>query len=1033
MDKLALVENGLEIVEFIQKNKEQIQKTYGRSTIQEPSIRDRTKAWENFIHDNSHRSNRSERGMGTSARDDERGIGDYDPHPYERDTDLRLRVHEIKTDHESADDLQLDTVANDINQHDERGQDSNKKILNRTTRVRSDNGSGDENWTRCSEDDQEIFTYSKLDHQISSKNKKKRKMRRNLSGIVLVKDYNDEERVYHIPEPTATVIPWETDPRESEEVYKEISQNGLIVENGDIRGIYTVHSQINNVGCITENIDDSQETSADAFFCEESNSDKRGDTEDRKAGLTPDVTKNPLSNKDPTADILQCTEKILEAEEDTARSVYTDDEEWVTEDEEEITTTVTTAIETPSSNGKSSSTQTPDNTLNTDATKEEDTDKKEKHDTTKKETNEATQKNRETSVGKNGISDNPPDTPADKTTHPEPTKIRPRAEPTLNPEEETLTHVKTREMVKAETREDKKHNGDQQTDEHTRQDISKEPKKIDNKLEICSTNKPTTNQKKIACSFGPTTTDKINIDTINRPTAAPRNKNTGQNNLNIKEIGKEEKTKSTPSSTGKKSSIIEGNDGSTQETKILLSGARPKEAKWTTSDKNQKKGGKESYNWSDQKTHPPKNPTKPDDGKPKPPFDGNSENSRNKTPAAKDQSGALSEKGRNLPQEKNDLVILPQLPPKRTYSYDGDSEGSSTILGTVSNNGGQPEFGTKLGRDTKGGTEGKLPSCGTDTGLSSRNSAILDAHESGWKPSKKNAHVEIAQSSAQNASTIECDKNQKSDESTEEKPRVVQRLTDYLLRNLPSTILEPIYNDISLVSTVDDEDFDNELMKIGLINHHLLEIILNQQKIITTIAERQNKMVSKIENLERILAKTNLSLSTVEGHISSMMIMIPGKAKPDRQVPKNPELRPMLGRKCEEQYELLSFESMKAQGKAHGKDDASTTSHNTSEEQQDMPNRISEDLTINTDIAPVKVHAREDLFLEVLPENKTNASNFVPDDHIRSPTVLRNIITSNIRDPDVRMDLYVLIKDDMDVEDLKEIWNTVNEIINDQD
>lgn len=54
IDKLSeSVDNGLSIAEFIQENRESIQATYGRSSIEQPSTADRTKAWELFISKNN--------------------------------------------------------------------------------------------------------------------------------------------------------------------------------------------------------------------------------------------------------------------------------------------------------------------------------------------------------------------------------------------------------------------------------------------------------------------------------------------------------------------------------------------------------------------------------------------------------------------------------------------------------------------------------------------------------------------------------------------------------------------------------------------------------------------------------------------------------------------------------------------------------------------------------------------------------------------------------------------------------------------
>lgn len=50
-DLAASVENGLQIAGFIQKNREKINKTYGRSAITGPSTKERATAWEEFYKD----------------------------------------------------------------------------------------------------------------------------------------------------------------------------------------------------------------------------------------------------------------------------------------------------------------------------------------------------------------------------------------------------------------------------------------------------------------------------------------------------------------------------------------------------------------------------------------------------------------------------------------------------------------------------------------------------------------------------------------------------------------------------------------------------------------------------------------------------------------------------------------------------------------------------------------------------------------------------------------------------------------------
>nr|WPV62464.1 MAG: phosphoprotein [Jingmen rodent jeilongvirus 2] len=47
--QIELIENGIQTVQFIQNNRDEIQKTYGRSAIAKPGTKERTTAWEAYI------------------------------------------------------------------------------------------------------------------------------------------------------------------------------------------------------------------------------------------------------------------------------------------------------------------------------------------------------------------------------------------------------------------------------------------------------------------------------------------------------------------------------------------------------------------------------------------------------------------------------------------------------------------------------------------------------------------------------------------------------------------------------------------------------------------------------------------------------------------------------------------------------------------------------------------------------------------------------------------------------------------------
>ncbi|UQM99588.1 phosphoprotein [Meliandou mastomys virus] len=68
-----LVQDGMETIEFIQQNKEDIQKTYGRSAIEKPSTKERTVAWEKFTKDKNLRGEMGTRGLGSNQGGKEEG------------------------------------------------------------------------------------------------------------------------------------------------------------------------------------------------------------------------------------------------------------------------------------------------------------------------------------------------------------------------------------------------------------------------------------------------------------------------------------------------------------------------------------------------------------------------------------------------------------------------------------------------------------------------------------------------------------------------------------------------------------------------------------------------------------------------------------------------------------------------------------------------------------------------------------------------------------------------------------------------
>lgn len=69
LEKIADIDNGLKIAEFIQKNREEINKTYGRSAICGPPTRERVIAWNKHIGDTNAQNDGPQRGRSSSTGD----------------------------------------------------------------------------------------------------------------------------------------------------------------------------------------------------------------------------------------------------------------------------------------------------------------------------------------------------------------------------------------------------------------------------------------------------------------------------------------------------------------------------------------------------------------------------------------------------------------------------------------------------------------------------------------------------------------------------------------------------------------------------------------------------------------------------------------------------------------------------------------------------------------------------------------------------------------------------------------------------
>ncbi|AFH96007.1 phosphoprotein [Ghana virus] len=231
------------------------------------------------------------------------------------------------------------------------------------------------------------------------------------------------------------------------------------------------------------------------------------------------------------------------------------------------------------------------------------------------------------------------------------------------------------------------------------------------------------------------------------------------------------------------------------------------------------------------------------------------------------------------------------------------------------------------------------------------------------------------------------------------------RASDAIIEQLNNDEAQDYYSFLDLMENTDDDDLICEETKFSLLNTARL-ISLNSR--IEKIEEQIKKipaMEKKLSDIEKLLLKTNTALSTIEGHITSMMIMVPGKTVNEGEIQINEQLKPVIGRKDGVYDKMI------------------------------LP-RVDKKISLVTDRTPLCDDFKEDpyvlnekLILDPINPSVTNASAFIPSYDNISPAVLRSLIRSNVEDRETRVELIELVNQARNDSELNEILALVNDII----
>nr|UCY33673.1 phosphoprotein P [Henipavirus hendraense] len=301
----------------------------------------------------------------------------------------------------------------------------------------------------------------------------------------------------------------------------------------------------------------------------------------------------------------------------------------------------------------------------------------------------------------------------------------------------------------------------------------------------------------------------------------------------------------------------------------------------------------------------------------------------------------------------------------------------------------------------KRGTGAKSQYVGMEDVPGSKSGATRHVHGSPSNQEGKNVTAENVQLSALSAAkTSEGQDLDATDNDDSLDDKYIMPSDDFANTFLPHDTDRLNYHADHL-NDYDLETLCEESVLMGVINAiKLINIDMRLNHIEDQMKEIP-KIINKIDSIDRVLAKTNTALSTIEGHLVSMMIMIPGKGKGERKGKNNPELRPVIGRNVLEQQELFSFDNLKN----------------------------FRDGSLTDEPYGGAARMRDDLILPELNFSETNASQFIPLADDASKDVVRTMIRTHIRDRELRSELMEYLNRAETNEEVQEVANTVNDII----
>lgn len=179
-----------------------------------------------------------------------------------------------------------------------------------------------------------------------------------------------------------------------------------------------------------------------------------------------------------------------------------------------------------------------------------------------------------------------------------------------------------------------------------------------------------------------------------------------------------------------------------------------------------------------------------------------------------------------------------------------------------------------------------------------------------------------------------------------------------------------------------------------------IDLLLTQLETIGKKLDMLPEIKEEIKNINKKITNLSLGLSTVEGYIKSMMIIIPGsgKADGDDKTETNPDLKAVIGRD-----RTRGLDEVKAKRST---------------------------LESLNDSLPYDGEIDNEYLVRDLDFRKGNASNFVATESYSSFLTMHNMIKEEVKDPDQRLGLLNWLEESFEKLDHRDLYRALRNILN---